>query len=450
MTIKERFKKIRNIPDSKNSLEYRDSMWEKYKHLIPFDIYKIYERTDDEIQDIMIASQKYYYSELFDRLSKGAVDKIDENDLVLFLKKEIKECYKDGDYVITQSGLDFIKRFVREIIYKTKSFKKYPNPLKNLDDVRAYHRSMCLIFIFYENINSVTISKLSTTMQLTGSVSVVSNFRPLSSAAILHKWGVEKIGNKKELNILVPSEGFFGRLLSSYYLAYHNKDLIINYHSIDPNTELVEPSKEIIKYLKNFGRLNKVRNWNPEIHWHGSEVVEAKIKEGYFDVIFTSPPYGMHEMYVTKGEAFIIDINSTLEQKEELQKTRTTIADFKIVSDENYKVGDTVRSDNKEWIVVKVNKNTQSHSSVKSLEGWKELFFRETVKNMNWNLKTGGYQIWNVANTMSYPHLEQDVLDVCQEEGLKLVATEKYCLTRRPGAKGKPPYEPVFVFQKEF
>ena len=197
--------------------------------------------------DIFIALQLYYKEDVKKRLNEGAGK--GKKDLIHFLNKPLYECLDDKNLNRTQQGLDYLKDYVRHIIYKTRVKGKYSDPTRCLDDVRSFHRALCLCYLLNPGMEVLTISKISTVVQFTGSVLVVSNFRPLSAAVIWNKYAVEPNKNKKEINILAPSEGFFGRLLSSYYIAYHNRDKVINYHSFDPNVELKEPSKKLIKDL---------------------------------------------------------------------------------------------------------------------------------------------------------------------------------------------------------
>lgn len=452
-----RLKTIRNIPDSCNSVEYRQQCYDRYKKIVPLDKHTLATKSDEEVRDILIAEQLVWRDKLLDRLKNGARGgEIYYQDLVNMLRVPIQKAWQsETELGRNQQGLDFLKDFVRDIIYKTGVKGKYSDPTKNADDVRSFHRAMCMCYILNPELDRVTISKLATVIQLTGSVLVVSNFRPLSAAAIWQKYAIDKNKDKKEINILAPSEGFFGRLLSSYYIAHHNRKHIINYHSFDPNTELKEPSENLISLLKNYGGLSKVTNWNPTIHWHGSEVPEANLFKSQgikFDCIQCSPPYGLHEMYVACAEIFIAtkdlsydEVQSFITYKTETDKTHivhTTVQ-------HNLKVGDKYIHNGKEYNVVKVNNSTQSHSLVKTTDAWRELFFRKTVQNCNKMMAPDGFQCWNVANVKTYPTLEADVLRVCQEEGLELVDTLHYVLSRRPGqnAKLKPPYEPFFIFR---
>lgn len=456
----ERLKEIRVIPDSCNSLEYRNQCYEKYKAIVPIDKFRLQSYSDQEIQDILIAEQIIWRDKILHRLQSGAnlSDEPNYQDLVYFLEKPIGEAWKsDTELAKTAQGLDFLKDYVRPIIYKTRVKGKYSDPTKNVDDIRAFHRAICMCYILNQSIDRISISKLATVIQLTGSVLVVSNFRPLSAAAIWQRYAIEKFPNEKEINILAPSEGFFGRLLSSYYIAYKNRDKIINYHSFDPNTELTAPSESLIKLLKNYGNLNKVTNWNLTIHWHGSEVPEADLHKSLgikFHTIFTSPPYGLHELYVSTADIYLGIPELSMQEINEFIQTKNQIPNkthiLKVSDSTQFKTGQQYTHNNITYTVLKVDAQTQSHSKVKTTDAWRELFFRETVRNCKAMLLDEGYMIWNVANTRTYPTLEADVLQVCNEEGFNLVETLHYTLSRRPGENSrlKPPFEPVFVFQK--
>ncbi len=453
----ERLKQVRNIPDHKNSIEYREKCWDKYKNEVPKDLYALDSiPTDDELQDVLIAHQLYFKAKVAERISEGAFKgKYNTNDLNIFLSKPLKECFTGNDLNINQQGLDFLKEFVRDIIYDTKVKGKYPNPLKNLDDVRSYHRCICQVFIFNEGLTSLSVSKVTGVMQLTGSVQVVSNFRPLSAAVIYQKYMIDKTQNK-EVNILVPSEGFFGRLLASYYVAKHNPDKIINYHTIDPNEALREPYEELVSFLKKQGGLlGRVTNWHPHIHWHGSEVSEARLRDSLgivFDGSFTSPPYGATELYISSSDVYLSKVSDLSSNQKFLntKKPEKGQALIRKVASEikDLKVGQDYEHDGELYKILSIKQDTQSHSLGKNTETWNELFFRKTVQNMKYNIKDGGYQCWNVGNTRAHPTLEDDVVRICKEEGLIHENTMNYKLCRRPGSRHKPFGEPVFIFRK--
>lgn len=453
-----RLKTIRIIPDSKNNIEYRQQCYDKYKSIIPMNKFKLQEYDNDTMTDILIAHQLFFYDELKSRLDSGAKKEIDKSDLTHFLSKDINYAFTQPDKLNrSQQGLDFIKPFVRDIIYQTGVKGKYSDPRKNLDDIRSFHRAVCVCFIFNSEINVLTISKLATTMQLTGSVQVVSNFRPMSAAYLFQKYGVENTTNK-EVNILVPSEGFLGRLLASYYIAKHNPDRIINYHTIDPNPLLVEPFNEMVKYLKKHGGImNSVTNWNPVMHTHGSEVPEARLRDTLgieFDLTFTSPPYIGKELYIGAAELYITPKDLPLSEQTKFINGDNSIPDthkIRILASENtYRVGDTYKHNGKEYNIASIVKNTQSHSIGKSSEYWMDYFFAPTVDNMTHNLKVGGYQIWNVGNIRECPDFEDRVENCCKQHSqLEYVDTLKYELSRRPGSRDKKlPWEAVFVFRK--
>lgn len=464
----EHLKKLRILPNEKNSLEYREYCYNKWKNKVPMLKSRIAEHNDEEIVEILIAHQLRFRDELEARLTEGANKGINLNNLVSFLNTDIKGIWKGKDLLRNANGLDFLKYFVRDIIYQTGVKGKHSNPTKNLDSVRDFHRAVCICFILNPEIDFITVSKLAICMQIVGSVQVVSNFRPTTAAALYQRYAIDyNDPNKKEINILVPSEGFFGRLLASYYLAYHNRDKIINYHCIDPNEALSEPFEEVVKYLRKYGGIfNKITNWNPTLHKHGSEVPEADFKKTLgieFDLSFTSPPYGAQELYLSALELYLGD-NMELNEINEFHKNKKHEKGLihRIVENEQtrqLKVGDKYSVEGKEYTITRIGEGSQSHRIGKSMEGWNELFFRPTVRNCFNSVREGGFVIWNVAAVKAHPNLENDCVRINQEEGLEHIDTLRYILTRRPGSKaeydengnvvsGKEPFEPVFVFQK--
>lgn len=456
----EKLKRVKLLPNEYASLEFRDQCYEKWKSKIPCDMYFMATLTDTELIELLLAYQLYLYDDVKHRLGNGAKKtELATNDLVSYLKNPVKNGMNGDKLTRAQHGLDFAKDFVRDLIYKTAVMGKYTDPARNLDLPKNYHRAIVLNMIYGSP--KPTIAEVSRSLQITGSVQAVSNFRPMSSACLMHRYAIAPNPNKKDIHILVPSEGFLGRLLSSYYIAYHNRDKQIHYHSIDPNEHLREPYERMVRYLKNYGGFtSRLTNWHPHFHCHGSEVDRANLGKHLnieFDFTFTSPPYFSKELYLSAVDLYLCTDDTHIEAQQSFTETlqpthgcrlhRLTDTEYHSL---NYRVGDHITLDNTRYLIFKINKDTQSHSIGKNKETWNELFFRPTVINMRESLKQDGYMLWNVADVKQHPNLEADVVRICEEEGFILTETLQYELSRRPGpgSKDKRPYEPVFVFRK--
>jgi len=149
-----------------------------------------------------------------------------------------------------------------------------------------------------------------------------------------------------------------------------------------------EPSSRtydgLLKIKKDFEYLGK----EVEIHKLGSEVFQPD-KES-LDLCFTSPPYFDTEKY----------------------------------SDEE----------------------TQSYVKFPTKEEWTNGFLRKTIKNCYHGLKSGGYMLYNIANTPKYKFIEDETQNIAKEMGFKQEQTIELTLSSVMGAGYK--YEPIFVFKK--
>ena len=459
--LQEEVYKVRLLPNHKNNIEYRDNQYDKYSHLFPIDFIRLAQYSGDELQDILIAYQNYIRKDLI-RVFTTQSTKIMESDLSNFLNTKISTAYdpKTKELRNNPVGREYLKDYLRDIFYKTKRKTDfYSNPLDCLDNVRHIHKSIFLSIYFHKDNTTFSIARIVQYIKNSYNLGVVQNFRPLSSAVIIDRYAIQPNKTKKDITIICPSEGFFGRLLSTYYIAQLYPNHNIYYHTIDPNATLQEPFHKFCLKLKNLTPLFPIANWFPHFYCFGSETPRANFKETMnleADLIWTSPPYFETELYVSSVDMLLtrtkdFDLNhkfiTTLQPQ---SKEHQLLQLEKTLEIDKLKVGDTYTHNNDNYTILKISNDVQSHSIANSIEGWNELFFRCTCKNMFNSLRLGGYMCWNVANTRPHPTLGQDVVRICKEEGLTHIDTIFYSLPRRPANQSvKPPYEPVFVFQKK-
>jgi 16S rRNA G966 N2-methylase RsmD len=90
-------------------------------------------------------------------------------------------------------------------------------------------------------------------------------------------------------HVLDPSAGYSGRLLGAYY-----SKRVLSYTGLEPAKLTLEGSQKILSLLKSFSpEIEKPMN----LHQQGAEEWKPLDKKGFFDLIFTSPPYFNHEWY---------------------------------------------------------------------------------------------------------------------------------------------------------
>lgn len=92
------------------------------------------------------------------------------------------------------------------------------------------------------------------------------------------------------------------------------------------------------------------------------------------------------------------------------------------------------------------DEETQSYIKFPNRESWTNGFLRKTFENCHTVLKPDGKMAINIANTRTFPDLEDTCVKTAESVGFKLIKTHKYLLSalNSGGFKG----EPVFVFSK--
>lgn len=450
---------MKYIKDNYKGEDYCKKQYDKLKDNFPVRFVDILYMDADLILDYMHASAYYLYD---NRISLTGNKELDENNLIALLNRDIRFAFDEKTKELTKQGqgLGFLNSFIKEkLLSVTVANKGNKNVRERLQDIKYCYKvaRKCISFKC-----DLSLQKLFASTKLVGGQSV-SNFRPLASAYLMYKYGILEHPEKDTLNFWIPSEGWLGRLLSSYYIAYKFPNKQINYLSTDPSGDVVSSFWEMVEYLSNYG-IHPLTNWHAEIRQHGSDVEEAnfhKNENKVFDLIWTSPPYSLgYEKYKDSYIMTALDANN--KEVSIVDKNGNYLSEeYKL--DSGQKVKEVVSGDdfiyrgNKYTLIRKRNVGQSSSKAITNF-GWNERFFRPSVLNAKSNIAKGGTMIWNVANVITHKTLEDDVVRICQEEDFELIDTLKYSLSRTPGGiikdgkrvalrEIKPLYEPVFVFK---
>lgn len=276
-----------------------DEMYEKHKNRFPMPYAQLAKLPQSERIELAHAAIKFFR----DNSAKVLKNKehVDTKDLTNFLNTPIEKAYKNDEYLKSTKGLGFLNSFIKEYLLSVEVHGKGANVYERMKDDKWMYKVICKTLSFSLDL---AVQKIYSTMKLVDTQSI-SNIRPPSMAAIYHEFGIERTKGKKTLNILTSSEGWLGRLLASYYIAHHNPDRVVNYHTIDPNPNVAEAFQIVKEFLLSYGGVNKASNWKPVFHQCGSEE-DLDIPEGMeFDIIGTSPPYGFQEVYTAGREVTV-------------------------------------------------------------------------------------------------------------------------------------------------
>ena len=92
------------------------------------------------------------------------------------------------------------------------------------------------------------------------------------------------------------------------------------------------------------------------------------------------------------------------------------------------------------------DEDTQSYIKFPTKEEWVNGFLRKTIENCYRGLKSGGYMLYNIANTPKYKFIEEETQRIAKELGFVQNDTLQLTLSSVMGAGYK--YEPIFVFKK--
>lgn len=213
------------------------------------------------------------------------------------------------------------------------------------------------------------------------------NFPPLTARYLYERY-TEHIKDQDEINIYDPSMGWGGRILGAMAVK---DDRNIRYIGTDPNTDHNLPDGTT-KYsnLADFYNASKQNSLFPHQHKYdifqlGSEVIgddpDFQKYRGKLDMVFTSPPYFVKEIY----------------------------------------------SDDPE----------QSAHKFNTYDAWRDGFLRPTLETAVEFLRSDRYLLWNIANcpfAEGILPLEDDSRAILDELGMEYVETLKMSLSTMPGA----------------
>lgn len=444
------------------SAEYCEECYDKHKNKLPLDYSTAMGFGKETLHEYLHASAYYGW---VNRTKMAGNNEISSAPLSTLLNVNINTCFNKDTLTLTRNGagLEFLNGFIKEkLLSVTVAGRGSTTVTERLESIEYIYKVCCKALSLKSGLN---LNGIFATAKIFGGQSV-SNFRPLASAYLMHRYGVWKYPEKDVLNFWIPSEGWLGRLLSSYYVAYKNPDKQINYISTDPSGDVASSFWDVVDYLKDFGGVSRIKNWNAEIRQHGSDVPEADFfkNEGKkFELIWTSPPYSLgFEIY---KESYKIEALDKSNKTVNLKDSHDNYLSEELILDSGQKVkelksGDKFVYNGEPYTLLKKRTLGQSRNKASTNYGWNEIFFRPSVINARSNLAEGGTMIWNVANVRTHKDLEDDVVRICTEEDFKLIETLKYELSRTPGGIKqedgtiknlrdiKPNYEPVFVFER--
>lgn len=457
------------VKEAKNNFkgsDYCAEMYEKHKAKYPITPVKMSSIIGDwELLSELVHGAVVYFKENQKYLDNDDLE-LNTKDLINFLNTKPLKIFNPETKELSQNraGYDFLNYFIRDnMLDVTVAGKSSVSIKQQVKDDYLVYKSICKGIVFNQKI---TISGIFAALKLTNGAQAVSNFRPLC-AYYLYSMGLEsmKARGDKTLYIKVPSEGWLGRLLSAYKIAYENPDIQIRYESIDPNIAVCQKFKEVNEYLKSelFG-IQKIKNVQATIHPIGSETESACFYNAMglkFDVIGTSPPYFETEGYTEGYEIKTINLNNAKSdtfKKSELEKV--TLLDGNEKTIKELLVGD-ILADNTQ--VASKKKTGQSRNKTSSAKAWNETFLRPTFRNNFIDIADTGVLWWNIADVRRHPTFCADSCQIAIEEGLKLIDTYKYTLSRVPGGilkevngekvrvdlrKIKDAFEPVYIYKK--
>jgi len=475
-------------------------MYDKYKKYIKTKYTILLHENNEDLSGIAMACAYNYYINK-DYFIKSREDDYNIRDLTNFLGTNLNRVFHRKSKFLEQNkvGMVFLNSFVKTFITATEvAGREGKNLNRTANNWKQMYRSALKTMYLGED---MTAQNIFSTIRFSDGSQIPSNFRPLSAAYIFDKYGVQPNKDKKDIYLHCSSEGFLGRTLATFYIAYNNPDKNIHYYTIDPNIQVVKAFHKLVDWLRE--NIAEVPNWKPQIFNIGSEVDEANFYKRFgkqFHCSFTSPPYFDLERY---PETFILTtaidfedkakirkfkINGKIQSLKYIQAVKLFKADNSIeilyksdsgkyepfISIEKHSENDLITTsvekiekkvkdlklgeviDNRRLIIL--DKIGQSHQYTSS-GSWNENFLRPTVKNISESM-VKGYLILNVINIKSHPTLEEDTIKIAEANSYKHTDTLKLKLSRVPGIvllpdgstmllrEYKQNWEPIFVFKK--
>ena len=473
--------------------------YDKYKGYLKTKFTILLHESNEDLSGIAMASAYNYFLKR-DYFIKSREDKFDTRDLTNFLATNLNRVFDHKDKMVEQNkvGMVFLNSFVKTFITSTEvDGREGKNLNRTAGNWKQMYRSALKTMYLGED---MTAQNVFSTIRFSDGSQIPSNFRPLASAFIFNKYGLKANPNEKDIYLHCSSEGFLGRTLSTFYLAYNNPDKNIHYYTIDPNLQVVNAFYKLVNWLRE--NIAEVPNWFPIIHNIGSEVEEAHFYKRYgkvFHCSFTSPPYFDLEKYPetyilykaidfeNKGLVRDFKVNDKIKQLKYIQAVKLFKEDISaeilykgdegkyepFITVEKFSENDLIQTSTREKKIkelklgdvlgkrrlVVLDKIGQSHQYT-TFGSWNENFLRPTVKNISDSMNIKGHLILNVINIKSHTTLEEDTVSIAEDNNYRLVDTLKLKLSRVPGIvllpdgttkllrEYKQNWEPIFVFKK--
>lgn len=203
---------------------------------------------------------------------------------------------------------------------------------------------------------------------------IPSQFRPSVAKAVYDMFGADKI--------LDMSAGWGDRLIAS--------TLYGEYAGFDPNTKLHEIYKEML--------VTHAKDFPAQMHCERFESARDYLRENYYDVCFTSPPYFKVEKYSKEP--------------------------------------------------------TQSYLMYKKFDNWLSGFLFESIKNAVFAIKRGGILALNISDVYCdhrVNHICDPMNDFISSLGLRYIGAVGMQMGKRPNSNGDRDgifCEPIWVWQK--
>lgn len=437
--------------DFKPDIDYHKAMFDKYEPIYrdnPIDVERIF--SAESIDYLKEVSHYILYKTKLIRESY-IYPETNYADLKSMLDVDIVYEGEIGDNSNTR-GLSFVDAYTKVHRLDCKIQGKGDSCALNVlrDDKGLY---IAVLKAMYFHKNRLTPKTVLKVVELI--VPVVSNIRIIYNVLCWDKYGVQKAKERGQnyVSLLCSSEGWLGRLLSSYKVAYDNPDLQIYYTSNDPNVLVNRAAKLMIKDLNNYLKLD---NWHPETHLIGSENFKSKrIHEGIevdYDMQITSSPYFNLEVY---HETFVVTLSDGevmhLSEIESLTIQGANKYEEPIsVKAKNLEVGNTLIDFNA--TIQSIKPIGQSHQ-FRTPEEWRVNFQLATYKNVYNLLVDGGYNLINIANVKSCMFLEDYTEQSFSEAGFEKESMSWYKLSRKPSKNPDSAItvrkgEPLFIYKK--
>ncbi|NCB03805.1 MAG: hypothetical protein EOM67_16860, partial [Spirochaetia bacterium] len=221
-------KLLKSMKDKFLGAEYAEACYERLKSKLPFLLNQFKYMKEQEFVDALHASARYLQVKA--EQVWGNKSEIDLRALANFLNTNLELVYDEEEKELVKNGqgLGFLNSFIKESLMAVTVVHKGPKSVKErLEDIAYCYKVCCKTLAFGADL---TITRLGSSTRFVDA-QVLSNFRPLASAWLMERYAVLPNMHKDEIWIWTSSEGWCGRLLSSYYIANKYRDKQIHYVS---------------------------------------------------------------------------------------------------------------------------------------------------------------------------------------------------------------------------